>query len=111
MVVRGMFVNQTAARWWWSMIRGGQIDKVHEMDSVLDSCIADDLVEKRQRDDGTYLIKASVKGEGFCSPSDLLQALLSKYDRVWMIILLPLITFAITRYGERITDFIAHHLR
>jgi len=93
MVVRGIFVKQTASHWWWSKIGGEGREKVHEIDSVLDSCIADNFIETRRRDDGANLIKASVKGEDSCGASDLAESMLSRYRSTWVNIVVPLSTF------------------
>jgi hypothetical protein len=95
MVARGAFAQQTASRFWWSSVwsEAHKTKKLYKINSLLDSCISDGLVDTLRRDDGGTLIKTGVKGEDFCGYMDFLQAVSSRYQLAWRVVV-PLITFA-----------------
>ena len=76
--VRGMFVSRASERFSW---------KLTEVNSLLDSCISDGYICRIAREgDSQFLIKTTSKGEDFCGLSDLIQAQLSQYDKVAVMI-------------------------
>jgi hypothetical protein len=95
MVVRGAFAQQTASRFWWSSVwsEARKTKRLYMINSLLDSCIADGFVDTRRHNDGRTLIKTGAKGEDFCGYMDFLQAVSSRYQSAWRIVV-PLITFA-----------------
>ena len=88
MVVRGAFAQQTASHFWWSRVwsEAHKTKKLHQINSLLDSCIADGLVDTLRNNDGRTLIKTGVKGEDFCSCMDFLQAVSSRYQLAWRVV-------------------------
>jgi hypothetical protein len=84
-VAKGAFAQQTAVAFW-----GTETKRANEITSMLDSCIDEGLIEKSPVDFRTF-IRTTPKGDDFCGFADLLQALLSKYDRV----LVPVIAFVL----------------
>lgn len=97
-VVKGAFAQQTAARYLWVKVRGEKYKnkKSNKINSLLDSCIADKLIDpvtvKRDGED-KIVIKNSFAGEEFCGLAAFLQELFTRYDKVWKILVFPAITF------------------
>jgi hypothetical protein len=84
-VVKGAFAEQTAAHSPWAKIWGRRYQhrKFMEINSLLDDLIADGYIDSAKREsDSKILIRNSSKGEDFCAPTEFLQTLLSKYDKI-----------------------------
>lgn len=95
-VAKGAFAQQTAAHFPWIKFWGVEYKsrKFNEINSLLDSCIADGLIEATRRDgDGKIFIKNSFKGEDFYGHADFLEAFLSRYNNAWTRVVVPMITF------------------
>ena len=91
------FVQQTADRDWrarfWSGAR--KKEKLSQIYSILDSCIAEKFIDTSLNYDGRTLIKTSLLGEDFCGFSDLAEAVLSKYNSLAAKIIIPTVAFVL----------------
>jgi hypothetical protein len=85
-VSKGAFAQQTASRslWWKLCGEENKNKQFHEINSLLDSCIDDGLIERIKREgDEKIFIRTTFKGEDFCGHTDFLEALLSKYNNAY----------------------------
>ncbi len=86
-VVKGAFAQQTASRFPWKKFWGEEYKskKLNEINSLLDSCIADGLIDSVRRDgDDRVFIRNSFKGDDFCGYMDFLQEFFTRYDKAWV---------------------------
>jgi hypothetical protein len=103
-VSKGAFAQQTIGHFWrarfWS--EEHKIEKLHQIDSLLDSCIAEKFIDAFLHEDGRRFIKTSLAGEDFCDFTDFLEFLLFKYRSVATNVLIPIVTFALGFFGPSI---------
>jgi hypothetical protein len=98
-VAKGAFAQQTASRFRWKKSWGEEYKskKFNEINSLLDSCIADGLIDPVRRDgDEKIFIRNSFKGDDFCGYMDFLQEFFTRYDKAWVRIvgiIAPFVTF------------------
>ncbi|HZW96437.1 MAG TPA: hypothetical protein VFF64_26065 [Candidatus Eremiobacteraceae bacterium] len=96
-VVKGAFAQQTVEHFWlsrfWSETH--KTEKLHQIHSLLDSCIVEKFIDDFLHDDGRKFIKISLAGEDFCGFADFLELFLSKYRSVATIIIIPTVTFVL----------------
>jgi hypothetical protein len=103
-IVRGLFASMAADHFSW---------KISEVNSLLDSCISDEYMCRVTREDNpTFFIKTTSKGEDFREFTDLMQAQLSRYDKVLLVtvsilgtILGTVATFLAAKYGWKAAEF------
>jgi hypothetical protein len=103
-VSKGAFAEQTGEHIWrarfWS--EAHKTENLHQIHSILDSCIAEKFVDFFQHDDGRKFMKTSLTGEDFCGFTDFLESFLSKYRSVATILIIPIVTFVLGFFGQSI---------
>jgi hypothetical protein len=104
-VSKGAFAHQTMENYrrarFWS--EEHKIEKLHQIHSLLDSCIAEKFIDAFLHEDGSRrFIKTSLAGEDFCDFTDFLEFCLSKYRSVATNIIIPIVTFALGFLGPSI---------
>jgi hypothetical protein len=100
-VSKGAFAQQRIEHLWrarfWS--ERHKTEKLHQIHSLLESCIAEKFVDAFLREDGHRFIRTSLGGEDFCNVTDFLEFCLSKYRSVATVIIIPIVTFALGFFG------------
>jgi hypothetical protein len=86
--------------------------KAIEINSLLDACVADEYMNRvfREGDRSTFLVTITSKGEDFCEPTGLVQAMLSQFDRIWLIVssvLGPVAAYLAGEYKSRIAEAVS----
>jgi hypothetical protein len=103
-VSKGAFAEQTIEHLWrarhWS--EEHKAERLHQIHSLLDSCIAEKFIDAFLREDGVRFIKASLAGEDFCGFTDFLESCFARYHSVATIIIVPLLTFALGFFAPTI---------
>ncbi|MGA9863728.1 MAG: hypothetical protein WA383_19790 [Terriglobales bacterium] len=103
-VSKGAFAQQTVEHLWRARFWSEQhrIEKLQQIHSLLESCIAEKFIDTFLREDGKRFIKTSLAGEDFCGFMDFMEFCLSKYRSLATIIIIPIVTFALGFFGPSI---------
>jgi hypothetical protein len=107
---KGAFAQQTMEHFWRSRFWSEEhkIEKLHQIHSLLDSCIAEKFIDDFLHEDGSRrFIKTSLAGEDFCDFTDFLEFCMSKYRSVATNIIIPIVTFALGFFGPSIVKKLA----
>jgi hypothetical protein len=111
-VVKGAFIKDTAPHFPWNTFWGGGGKTPNEINSLLDSCMADGFISAVTREeDGKMFMRTSSKGDDFCGYSDFIEGLWAKYPRTWILlagVVTSVFTFIVGSMAKDVWPFLLH---